>query len=41
VGTGILTDLERVPAFTSELTAIAGRRSDVELVDHDRLYHGS
>lgn len=29
------------PTFSPELTALAGRRADVELVDLDRLYHGS
>jgi hypothetical protein len=29
------------PAFTPELVAVAARRSDVELVDLDRLYHGN
>lgn len=29
------------PAFTPELTAVTGRRADVELVDLDRLYHGT
>jgi hypothetical protein len=28
------------PAFTAQLKAVASRRSDVELVDNDRLYHG-
>lgn len=28
------------PAFTPELRSLADRRSDVELVDLDRLYHG-
>lgn len=29
------------PAFTAELVAVASRRPDLELVDLDRLYHGS
>jgi hypothetical protein len=28
-------------AFTPELRKVAARRSDVELVDHERLYHGN
>jgi uncharacterized protein len=29
------------PAFTPELAALADRRTDIELVDLDRLYHGT
>jgi hypothetical protein len=29
------------PAFTAELVAAADRRTDVELIDLDRLYHGA
>ena len=28
------------PTFTSELRSVADRRADIELIDHERLYHG-
>jgi hypothetical protein len=30
-----------MPAFSAELVAVASRRTDLELDDLDRLYHGT